>query len=160
MRKLLLSLTFMALLTLMVVPTHTFAQGDSVSEPSATTEGENLACNGTQKTMTGSYKLVPSDPNSPRIYYEVRYTVRSNQSICNISDRVRGTPLGDEPMRRVKGCINGANGCTSIQDQIPLNGGYTSWRTLTGESLINNYYRNYASGYGGSPVAYGYRQFK
>lgn len=120
----------------------------------------SAACSPRWRTMSGSYRLSPADPSSPRIYYEVKYYVNSNCSVTSVQDRTRGSvmPYGTEPMNWLKSCVKGSTSCQYRNATIPPSGAWTTWRGLP-SSTVGSQYRNYTSYDYGSWVAYGYTYF-
>jgi hypothetical protein len=152
--SLLLGILFYALV--LASPTLTHAQELSRdTQSSATTSSLTCPTGSVVKTMSGSYRLVPSDPYSPRTYYEVRYCLSSSGAVTNIQERARATSEDGLPMTWSRSCSNGASSCVSRS--IALTSTFGSWRTGAPNARSGQEYRHYTSG--GGLVAYGYTYF-
>lgn len=121
----------------------------------------------TNKLMRGSY-LVNIPGASNRVYYEVKYSVKSDCTVYNIQDRVAysGQSYSEVGVSWFKTCINASSACTNRSvTWIDVNtnkskGKWTAWKIASGTSSIGKEYRNYSGLGNGSAMSYGYTYFK
>ncbi len=104
------------------------------------------ACNPVNgKQIGGSYLSRPSDANSTRIFYEVRYNVDSACNVTNVSDRTRS---GGEIFTWVRSCTGGQGSCTD--HGITFDAVWTGWRGAINSRIDAQYthtsYVNFITG--------------